>query len=198
MTPVAEALARVLEHLRDEPIALVGGLAVSARSEPRFTRDVDLAVAVGSDLDAESLVRRLIGNGYRVAAQIEQEATGRLATVRLLPVDGAVVCDLLFASSGIEPELVRSATRLTLFADVTVSVASVGHLIALKLLSRSPRRSQDDADLRALYTVADAATLAEAQMALALITSRGYAREKQLEREFSEWLRLMASEKPAD
>lgn len=192
MNPVAQALAEVLESLRNEPIALVGGLAVSARSEPRFTRDVDLAVAVGSDLEAESLVRRLIGTGYRVAAQIEQEATGRLATVRLLPVDGAVVCDLLFASSGIEPEIVRSATRLTLFADVAVSVASVGHLIALKLLSRSPRRSQDDADLRALHAVADAAMLADAMRALELITSRGYARDKNLDREFDEWLRLMA------
>lgn len=28
------------------PWALVGGLAVSARLEPRFTRDIDLAVSV--------------------------------------------------------------------------------------------------------------------------------------------------------
>ena len=29
----------------DRTIAIVGGLAVSVRTEPRFTRDVDLAVA---------------------------------------------------------------------------------------------------------------------------------------------------------
>jgi hypothetical protein len=39
--------------------ALVGGLAVSARTEPRFTRDADLAVAVASDAEAESLIRAL-------------------------------------------------------------------------------------------------------------------------------------------
>lgn len=94
MTSVSLALAHAFEALRDEPTALVDGLAVSARSEPRFTRDVALAVSVGSDADAEALVRRLVGSGYRVAAQIEQEATGRLATVRLLPIDGAVVLDL--------------------------------------------------------------------------------------------------------
>jgi hypothetical protein len=36
-------------HLLDthrQPWALVGGLAVSVRVEPRFTRDIDLAVAV--------------------------------------------------------------------------------------------------------------------------------------------------------
>ena len=39
--------------------ALIGGLAVSARSEPRFTRDADFAVSVGSDAEAEddALVR---------------------------------------------------------------------------------------------------------------------------------------------
>lgn len=193
MMTVSVALGQALEALRNEPIALVGGLAVSARSEPRFTRDVDLAVAVKRDSDAEALVRRLVGSGYRVAAQIEQEATGRLATVRLLPVDGAVVLDLLFASSGIESEIVHSSTRLTLFADVTVPVASIGHLIALKLLSRSPRRAQDDADLRALHAVADAAALAEARSALDLITSRGYARDKHLQSEFNDWLRLMTA-----
>jgi hypothetical protein len=36
--------------------ALVGGLAVSVRTEPRFTRDVDLAVAVFDDNEAEALI----------------------------------------------------------------------------------------------------------------------------------------------
>jgi hypothetical protein len=36
--------------------ALVGGLAVAARAEPRFTRDVDLVLAIERDVDAEHLV----------------------------------------------------------------------------------------------------------------------------------------------
>ena len=44
--------------------ALVGGIAVSVRAEPRFTRDVDLAVAVESDREAERLVGDLRGAGY--------------------------------------------------------------------------------------------------------------------------------------
>jgi hypothetical protein len=43
---------------RGKRFALVGGLAVSVRAEVRFTRDVDLAVAVSSDAEAESLVHR--------------------------------------------------------------------------------------------------------------------------------------------
>jgi hypothetical protein len=43
--------------------ALVGGLAVSVRSEPRFTRDVDLAIALDDDREAESLVLAFQGMG---------------------------------------------------------------------------------------------------------------------------------------
>lgn len=38
--------------------AVVGGLAVSARAEPRMTRDADFAVAVVSDHEAEQTCRR--------------------------------------------------------------------------------------------------------------------------------------------
>ena len=92
--------------------ALVGGLAVSARTEPRLTRDADLVVLVTGDRDAEALVHDLQGRGWRVTTAIEQDVAGRLATVRLAlagaDVRGAVV-DLLFASSGIEPEIVGEA-----------------------------------------------------------------------------------------
>jgi hypothetical protein len=72
--------------------ALVGGLAVSVRAEPRLTRDADLAVLVTDDRDAEGLVR---ARGWGVVAAVEQNAAGRLATIRLARsgdgVRGAVV-----------------------------------------------------------------------------------------------------------
>jgi hypothetical protein len=43
--------------------ALVGGFAVSVRSEPCFTRDVDVAVVVDDDQATERLVRLLIDKG---------------------------------------------------------------------------------------------------------------------------------------
>ena len=55
MTPLQFAVRCVLDDLATQRLALVGGLAVSARAEPRFTRDVDLAVAVVSDDEAERL-----------------------------------------------------------------------------------------------------------------------------------------------
>ncbi len=73
------ALRRIVTDLRvlDRRFALIGGLAVSVRTEPRLTRDADLAVPVDGDADAEALVRALQGRGWRVLAAIEQEATRR-------------------------------------------------------------------------------------------------------------------------
>jgi hypothetical protein len=187
MTPLLLAVQSVLADLKHERLALVGGLAVSARAEPRFTRDVDLAVAVSGDREAEELIKGMLVRGYRVAAQVEQEATGRLATVRTIPPGGTVLCDLLFASSGIEPELVDHATPLALFEGCVAPVASVGHLIAVKLLARSPRRLQDDLDLDALARVASASDIEEARIAVELITARGFARDKDLLAELAGW-----------
>lgn len=165
--------------------AVVGGFAVSARAEPRFTRDVDVAVAVSDDAGAENAVRALGARGYRIAAAVEQVATSRLATVRLEPVlpgSGLVLLDLLFASSGIEAEIVACAEQLEILPALVVPVARPGHLIAVKLLARDDRtRPQDAADLRALRQVSTQEDLALAEVAVRLIAERGYARGRDLE-----------------
>jgi hypothetical protein len=67
------ALRRIVADLRElqRQFALVGGLAVSARTEPRLTRDADLVVLVADDRDAEALVRDLQGRGWRVLAALD-------------------------------------------------------------------------------------------------------------------------------
>ena len=82
---VEAALRKAAEDLTGlgQRWAIVGGFAVSARAEPRFTRDVDIAVAVANDNAAESLVGRLLTRQNRLLASAEQDAVGRLATVRL-------------------------------------------------------------------------------------------------------------------
>jgi len=181
MTRVEKVLGDVAAALNagGRQYALIGGLAVSARTEPRFTRDVDWAVAVQGDADVEA--------GYSIMMTVEQDQTKRLATVRLLPPGErptGVVADLLFASSGIEPELVAAADAMEILPGVTVPVAKVGHLIALKVLSAVPSRPQDAADLRALAAAADEGELERAKDALALIEARGFARGKRLLAEF--------------
>ena len=185
MSSLDESLQRISGVLKTlgKPFALVGGLAVSVRSEPRFTRDADLAVTVNDDADAESLVFDLRRNGYEVIAAVEQEATGRLATIRLVEQedDGSMVIDLLLASSGIEPDVVSRADELEVLWGVVLPVATVGDLLALKVLSRDDvSRPTDLADLRALGQVATDADWTSAISAAGDIETRGYARGRDL------------------
>jgi hypothetical protein len=187
------ALRRIVLELRELHVsfALVGGLAISIRTEPRFTKDADLAVALTSDAEAESLVRQLTALDYRVAAVVEQEAVGRLATVRLSRTDqkNIPVIDLLFASSGIESEIVTEAEPVEVVSGLTLGVARTGHLLALKVLARDDlRRPLDIADLRALLRVASDAELARARSALTLIADRGYHRGRNLMADFDSLL----------
>lgn len=167
--------------------ALVGGLAVSARAEPRTTRDVDVVVAVDDDPGAERAVLALRQRGYGDAGQmLEHQATGRLATMRMVspfpPQDKAVV-DLIFASTGIEAEIVAAATPIDVLPGVTVHVASLAHLLAMKVLAG---RLQDAADFATLFRRASEGDLDDARAALALITERRTNRRKDLALEFEQ------------
>ncbi len=190
MTSLEASLRRIHADLTEAhaSFALAGGLAVSARTEPRFTRDADLAVSLVSDAEAEALIHSLQARDYGIEAIVEQQAVGWLATVRLTlsRVPQAPVVDLLFASSGIEPEVVADAEAIDLLPGLRIGVARTGHLIALKVLSRDDvRRPQDLVDLRALLRVAPRAELTRARQALTLIAARGYHRGRDLMAEMS-------------
>jgi predicted nucleotidyltransferase len=185
VTQLESILRRAIRELEDAGVkcALIGGLAVSVRTEPRFTRDADLAVAVTSDDEAERIIRHVTSSGFVVTGIVEQNAAGRLATARLSQanVSTGAVLDLLFASSGIEPEIVAEADAIEVLPGLTANVARTGHLIALKLLSRDDaERPQDVIDLRALVRVATVDEIARARKAIALITSRNFHRGRDL------------------
>lgn len=194
MTPLGAALRSISAGLQRESaeFALVGGLAVSARTEPRFTRDIDLAVATATDTAAENLIRALIQDGWAVDAISEQDAVDRLATVRLRPPDRvgtAAVIDLLFASSGIEPELIGDAEPFEVLPDVVVPVATVAGLIVLKTLAAGPARPQDEVDLVALIAVATDEDRERARDLATLVVERGFHRERDLIAELADRFR---------
>ncbi len=195
MTQLAEVLQRAARDLDrlGAHWALIGGIAISVRTEPRFTRDVDLAIAVPDDRAAESLVRNLLADGYRNQAILEQISTGRLATVRLFSPGSESdrkIVDLLFASSGIENEIVREAEVLEIFSGVSVPVSRTGHLIAMKILARDDEgRPQDRVDLIQLIRAADPTEIERAKTALDLIRDRGFSRGKDLRADLDALLR---------
>ena len=195
MNAVEAALRKAAKDLNElgRRWAIVGGFAVSARAEPRFTRDVDIAVAVANDHAAESLVGLLLTRQYRLLASVEQDAVGRLATVRLgttAATDANVVVDLLFASCGIEPEIAEAAEEVEVLPGFVVPVARTAHLIAMKLLARDDdRRPQDRSDLRALMEAASDKDIDDTRKAIELITLRGFHGDRDLAAELTRFTR---------
>jgi hypothetical protein len=190
---LAEALIRLDADLRALRVewAVVGGLAVSARAEPRTTRDIDAAIVVAGDEEAERIIRLLRDRGYVLDTVLEQTGVGRLSAARLLRQgdNQGILVDLLFASSGIEAE----ADVLEILPGLFTPVAKTGHLLALKVLALRPdrpqERPQDFADIRELLKIADEDEVERGRQALDLISQRGFNRDKDLEAELEEQLR---------
>lgn len=147
--------------------AVIGGLAVGVRVEPRTTKDIDFAVSVASDDEAEALIHALRQHGYSIDSVFER-TDGRLATVRTVATS-RVLIDYLFGSSRIEPEIVEEAEIVDI-AGVKARVAQPWHLLAMKIKAG---RDRDAADIDNLLRDATPAMLARAQRALALMHQRG-------------------------
>jgi len=167
---------------RGTKCALIGGLAVGVRAEPRTTRDADLAVSVSDDAAADAVVFGMGALGYRPVGVFMHEVTGRNALVRL--VGTAPEClrlDLFFAMSGIEPEVVEAATKTEVRPGNSVLVAHRGHLLALKVLAwDEDKRPQDRIDIMALLKKATPSDIRLAEQAVKLIAKRGYNRGRDL------------------
>jgi hypothetical protein len=190
-----DALAHISATLRDlgRDFALVGGLAVSLRAEVRFTRDVDIAVVSATDDDAESLIYTLRGTGYQPVATVEHEQHHRLATARLVG-PSEVVVDLLFASCGIEREVIERASDVELDDVGTIRVARAEELLAMKVLSMTRRRLQDRLDAENILLFNPDLDLEAVRENLALIASRGYQREQDLPAKLEALLRDLEAE----
>lgn len=152
---------------------------MSVRAEVRFTRDVDLVVAVTDDADAESLAFALRQAGYHPLASVEHDSQKRLATLRLRSRRGITV-DLMFASSGIEPEIVERAEHVELPSVGLIPVARAEELLAMKILSMTPKRLQDRIDAQNLIRFHPDLDLVVVRDNLQRITARGYHRERDL------------------
>lgn len=170
--------------------AVVGGIAVSFRSVVRTTNDLDLAVVVADDAEAESIVHRLMDLGYRPEIQIESDVTDRLSTVRMISAgEREVFVDLLFASSGIEREVVQRSEPIEIFPGLYLPVASRPSLIALKVLSANPEtRPRDIDDLQNLIEASSPDEIDAARYLANLIAERGYSRKKDILNDFEAYV----------
>jgi predicted nucleotidyltransferase len=182
LNTLIQRLADLQEIFHDLGVgwALVGGLAVTVRGEPRFTSDVDVVVMTSDDAEAEAVLRSLVRRGWHLHQLLEQPRLHRLATARMrTPPPDAVPVDLLFSTTGIESKVVAAATQEEL-GHLRLPVARVGHLVAMKLLSVGPGRSKDQVDLDMLAAHVDAGERSLAEDAISVIMELGTHRDKDL------------------
>ena len=188
---ISTLLAIAVKALKDEDVAfcVVGGLARSVLAEPRTTKDVDLAIAAGSEAEADRIVFGMVRRGFVVRELFQRK--NQLATIRLTHGADSTRVDLLFATSGIEALVVAAAREMDVGKGVRAPVVLRPHLIAMKLAAR---RKQDLADIEALLERSSKAEIAqvspliaelpEAKRAAALVAWRDLLQERERPSEF--------------
>ncbi len=127
------------------PYALIGGHAVNAWLEPRFTADIDVTVAA----DPASLARAraaLEAAGYRVTHEHGADLPSGPDFVRLGRAPGDPPIELQAAKTSLQDDVIARARR----GARGVATATPEDLILLKLIAHRPKDLADLAGLVAL------------------------------------------------
>ena len=145
--PLQKTLVDAVNLLEKErlPYALVGGLAVSLRGQPRTTADVDLIVLadVARSLTfLQSLEKTPFEPLFADVAEVVQTAFILPLRHRLT----GVKVDLALGLSGFESQAVARAQKVHL-GNAEIAVATAEDLLIMKTLAGRP---QDDQDLQGL------------------------------------------------
>ena len=143
---ILSALARL-----NRPCALLGGLALAIWKHPRFTKDVDVLVAI-DESSVRPLVQNLIANGFRTKRGDGLVKLGELELLQMVyDPPGALVevqVDLLLARDDYQHQALARRIHMPLSElNAGVDVLSCEDLILFKLMAG---RMIDRADAAAL------------------------------------------------
>lgn len=141
--PIHKTLAELAELLEAKcaPYAIIGGIAVSIRGEPRFTADVDIVVA--ADLDESSAILQVFEDSQ--FAPLFDDAADLIRTAFLLPLrhrQTGISVDVAVGVTGFERQMIERAPIEEL-AGCNIPVVTAEDLILMKLLAARPRDLED-------------------------------------------------------
>ena len=142
--PTLADAAKVLEA-RGIRFALIGGLAVSLRGQPRMTVDVDLVILADVD-QALRLVQELDSTPFEPLFPGVEDVVARSYILPLRHRATGIRVDVAIGMSGFEQQAVLRATQV-MIGDVRVPVVAVEDLLVMKALAGRP---QDEQDIRGL------------------------------------------------
>ncbi|MGQ9627691.1 MAG: nucleotidyl transferase AbiEii/AbiGii toxin family protein [Anaerolineae bacterium] len=125
---------------RGIPYMVIGGLAVQYWGEPRFTRDVDITVAVPFE-ESEDFIRQVLENFTpRVA-----DATDFARRTRMILIKATNGCevDISLSVPGYEERALERAIEYELAEGKKIRLCSAEDLIIHKAVAGRPRDLQD-------------------------------------------------------
>ena len=140
---LGRTLADLVEFLSDRQVdfAVIGGIAVIYRGEPRFTADIDLVVLLDVD-EALSLVRDLGPSPFEPLFPDVEEIVQKAFLLPLRHTTTDVTVDCALGMTGFERQVVERATPVGV-GETELPVATAEDLILLKLLAARPRDTED-------------------------------------------------------
>lgn len=142
MGPLTEPLRHFIALLEREkiPYVLIGGMAVAALANERFTRDVDLTVVLTTE-QAKKLEKIFRNDAAYEIRHIQFVSSPDIPDLfRVIWKEVAV--DLIVANTPFQREVVERG-RVCNFGDFSVPVATPEDLIIFKLLADRPVDRQD-------------------------------------------------------
>jgi hypothetical protein len=189
MTYLLNELKRITEDLNESgiPWCLAGGLALSVYAEPRTTKDVDVVAAVEEEAFI-NLRQFLLLRGYRSEQVLMHvEPVRKIGFRFVIPSTNeiSIPLDILTLCCGIEHQIIASAHTLDFLPGVRLPVISLGHLLAMKVLSQNDySRLQDKVDVLALLRNASKTDIRLAKDALTDISKTKFSSGKELLKDF--------------
>ncbi len=141
MTSERLAALRVLMDALGCPAMVVGGLAVAARGEPRFTRDADITV-VAPDAAVPGLLVRAGEAGFRPLPEDPVAFARERGVIPLERTSDGWRVDLILAASPFEEAAVARAT-IERAEGIALPIATAEDLVVLKLLAGRARDVDD-------------------------------------------------------
>ena len=140
---IRRTLADIATFLRDEkiPFAVIGGIAVTVRGDPRFTAAVDVVVGIEVDRGIE-LLDATAASSFRALLPDAEEILTSAYILPLRHVETGIRVDVAIGLSGFERDMIERAEEIA-FEGVSVPVASAEDLLLMKVLAGRPRDLED-------------------------------------------------------
>lgn len=121
-------------RLADLRVALIGGAAVNAFEDPRFTKDVDLTVTAKADA-VSRFVSILLEHGFVMVRDEGEGAPSGPDFVQLRRPGTMDVVDIIVAKTEYQDQVIARAVAP---AEDSLPVATAEDLIVLKLIANRP------------------------------------------------------------